>query len=72
MIEGGEKEKMASIEPAHDIKVGGKYVGKCPSCDAPLKREDIMDVYLRGTVYTHNAYVCRLCSHIIGFSAAHS
>ena len=55
---------MATIEPAQEQKVGGKYVGKCPACDAPLARKDIHNVFLRGS---HTAYVCRLCNHIIGF-----
>jgi hypothetical protein len=60
---------MASIEPEPKVKQDANYIGKCPICDESLKGNDIKDVLFRGNFYTHTAYVCRFCNHIIGFSA---
>ena len=53
-----------------DTVMDETHIGRCPICNYPLGKDDILQKRLRGIVYTHNAYVCRFCGHIIGFSAA--
>ena len=60
---------MASIEPERKRKQDGNYIGKCPVCDESLNGNDIRDVLFKGSLFTHYVYVCKLCHHIIGFSA---
>ena len=60
---------MASIEPAHEDKQKEDYIGKCPICDEPLSRKDVQDVVFKGGFCMHYLYICKLCHHIIGFSA---
>ena len=44
-------------------------LGKCPKCDAELNKEDIDVVPFKGVIGEHNAYRCKLCDYIIGFSS---
>jgi hypothetical protein len=50
---------------------GGEWmqIGKCPKCDAVLSNKDIDVVNFKGVVGEHNAYRCKNCNYIIGFSS---
>lgn len=68
VIVGGEYKSMASIEPEPKHKKEG-FIGKCPTCDESLSRNDIQVVVFKGGFCMHYLYECKLCQHIIGFSA---
>lgn len=48
-------------------------VGKCPNCSNLLEKKDIETHKIHvGGVYSHYAFVCKICGHIIGFAARES
>lgn len=40
-------------------------IGKCLNCHETISEDDIEDIYFRGKITKHYAYVCRKCGHII-------
>ena len=56
-----------------EYKVRRMKIGKCPKCGNVLDGTfDIETRKIKGGTYSHFAFVCKKCGHIIGFAARES